>query len=63
MRMSQNSELKPNLDLGILIGLLLTDCSVSVKFSHHATINFTNKSIDLHNLFKEKMNKLFNIKI
>jgi len=45
-------------DLGILIALLLTDGSVS-KNNYSYSIELTGKSVELHNLFKEKLGRLF----
>lgn len=46
--------------LGILIGLLLTDGSVS-KSGNSFQIEFTNKSENLHEVFKEEIRRLFQI--
>lgn len=62
--MSQNEEtpnvLKPSKDLGILVGLLLTDGNLS-KHGTSYQIEFTNKSQELHKLFKQTIRNLFNI--
>lgn len=55
-----NPELKQDLDLGILVGLLLTDGSVNSS-GGHKNISFTNKSKELHILFREKIKKIFGI--
>lgn len=47
---------EPKLHLGILLGLLLTDGSISGN-----CIEFTNKSQELVELFKEKFRKIFGI--
>lgn len=57
--MNQNLE-QNELDLGVLIGMLLTDGSVNIS-GGHKNIAFTNKSEVLHQLFKEKMRKIFGI--
>lgn len=49
-----------NVDLGVLIGMLLTDGSVSKK-GNSWDIEFSGKSKELHELFKEKMKKVFRI--
>lgn len=56
----QCNTLKPNLDLGILVGMLLTDGCLS-KNGNSYDIEFTNKSDELHRLFKQQMKKLFNV--
>lgn len=50
--------LEPNVDLGILVGLLLTDGSLS-KNKNSWQIEFTNKSQELHELFQSEMLKIF----
>jgi hypothetical protein len=45
-------------DLGMLIGLLLTDGSVNTS-NGHKNIAFTNRSEVLHQIFKEKMQRVF----
>jgi hypothetical protein len=47
--------------LGVLIGLLLTDGSVR-KTKHSNKVIFSNKSEELHKLFRDIMQKLFQIK-
>jgi hypothetical protein len=47
-------EIKPDVNLGILIGLLLTDGWVSSK-----QIGISNKSEEIHRIFKEKVSLLF----
>jgi hypothetical protein len=47
-------------DLGILIGLLITDGCVTWSGGSWR-ITFTGKSKELHKIFKEKVNKLFGI--
>ena len=47
-------EIKPDVNLGILIGLLLTDGWVSSK-----QIGISNKSEEMHRIFKEKVSLLF----
>ena len=62
--MSQNDTnvLKPSVDLGILIGLLLTDGSVRTnKKAHTWKINLSGKSDELHSIFKNKMKKIFGL--
>lgn len=54
-------EPKPNVDLGILIGLLLTDGSVSFS-SRSWKIVFSSKSEVLLNVFRNKMQNLFDVK-
>lgn len=54
------TKLEPSVDLGILVGLLLTDGSVS-KRKTTWTIELTGKSIPLHKIFKEKITKIFGI--
>lgn len=49
-------------DLGILIGLLLTDGCVTKTKSNNWKIVFTGKSEALHQIFREKMRKLFNVR-
>jgi len=51
-------QLEPSVDLGMLVGLLLTDGSVS-KRKTTWTIELTGKSEGLHEIFKEKVRKLF----
>ena len=59
--MSQSTNVpKLNEDLGILVGLLLTDGSVSKKETSWE-IEFTNKSEELHELFKNKMKTIYGI--
>lgn len=53
-----STQLEPSMNLGILIGLLLTDGWVS-KNKTSWQIGFTNKSEELHSLFKGKMNAMF----
>jgi hypothetical protein len=55
-----NGNNKSSLDLGILVGLLLTDGSVT-KSGSHRTIKFINKSERLHQIFKEKISCLFGV--
>lgn len=55
------TKLEPSLDLGILIGLLLTDGCVSFS-SRSWRITFSGKSEELLELFKQKMESLFGIK-
>jgi len=52
----QISSLKPDRNLGILVGLLLTDGYVNPK---EGKIVFTNKSEELHKLFRETVSKVF----
>jgi hypothetical protein len=47
-----------NVELGVVIGLLLTDGWVS-KNKSSWQIGFTNRSEELHELFKEKIKKIF----
>jgi hypothetical protein len=47
-------------DLGMLIGLLLTDGSVNTS-GGHKNIAFTNRSEVLHQIFKEKMQRVFGV--
>jgi len=63
MKMPQESEIKveANVDLGILIGLLLTDGCVSKSKKGSVQIKFTAKSDVLHEIFREKMKKLFGV--
>lgn len=58
--MSQNSANvpEPNVDLGMIIGLLLTDGWIR-KNKTSWEIGFTNKSEELHTLFEEKMKMIF----
>ncbi len=49
-----------NVDLGILVGILLTDGSISTK-GKNFSIELTGKSEKLHKLFKEKMKSLFGV--
>lgn len=58
MKPEMSSNLEPSVDLGILVGLLLTDGSVS-KRKTTWTIELTGKSRMLHEIFKEKVRKLF----
>ncbi len=53
-------EIKPSADLGILVGLLLTDGCVSFG-SRSWRITFSGKSEELLELFKQKMKSLFGI--
>jgi CTP:phosphocholine cytidylyltransferase-like protein len=48
-----------NEDLGVLIGLLLTDGCITANKKGSVQIKFTSKSEELHNLFREKMKKCF----
>ncbi len=57
---TQSNALEPNVDLGILIGLLLTDGGIS-KHQNSFQIEFTNKSQALHDIFKAELRKLFEI--
>jgi hypothetical protein len=57
---TQSNALEPTVDLGILIGLLLTDGGIS-KHENSAQIEFTNKSEAMHKIFKEELQKLFQI--
>ena len=54
------TKLEPSLDLGILVGLLLTDGCVTFS-SRSWRIVFSGKSEELLDLFKEKMKSLFGI--
>jgi len=54
------TKLEPSLDLGILVGLLLTDGCVSFS-SRSWRITFSGKSEELLGLFKQKMKSLFGI--
>ena len=58
--MEHETKLEPSVDLGILVGLLLTDGSVS-KRKTTWTIELTGKSMSLHKIFKEKVTKIFGI--
>ena len=49
---------EPNLNLAILIGLLLTDGSIS-KSKNSWDIEFTNKSKELHSIFRKVLRELF----
>jgi hypothetical protein len=49
---------EPDVNLGILVGLLLTDGSVS-KNGSSWTIEFINKSEELHKLFRTQVSKIF----
>lgn len=53
---------EPSLDLGILVGLLLTDGCVTHTISNNWKITFTNKSEELHKIFREKITNIFGIK-
>ncbi len=57
---SESSAPEQNLDLGILVGLLITDGCVSVS-NGNWKINFTNTSETLHKIFKDKMKKIFGV--
>jgi hypothetical protein len=57
---SQSQESERNLDLGLLVGLLLTDGSVRNQKRSQKVI-FSNKSEILHELFRKLMGKLFNV--
>lgn len=62
MEQKIQTKLEPCLDLGILIGLLLTDGCVSVSPAHGSwKMTFTGKSEELHKIFKESLAKLFGI--
>ncbi|MBI2542668.1 MAG: hypothetical protein HYW24_00560 [Candidatus Aenigmarchaeota archaeon] len=54
------AKLEPSVDLGILVGLLLTDGSVTFN-SRSWRIVFSGKSEELRELFKQKMKLLFSI--
>ena len=54
------TKLKPSVDLGVLVGLLLTDGCVSFS-SRSWKITFSGKSKELLELFKQKMKSLFGI--
>jgi hypothetical protein len=58
---TDNKSIQSNssVDLGILVGLLLTDGWIT---RNKNTIGFSGKSEELHKIFKEKMNKIFGIK-
>lgn len=59
--MLQKLTIKQNkVELGALVGLLLTDGSVNVS-GGHKNIAFTNRSDILHQLFKEKMQRIFGV--
>ena len=51
-----------SLNLGILVGLLLTDGCASHTKSNNWKITFTNKSEKLHRIFLEKMSNIFEVK-
>jgi hypothetical protein len=48
---------EPNLNLGILIGLLLTDGCITKNKKGSVQIKLTTKSDELHTLFREQMEK------
>lgn len=52
-------ESKPNVDLGILIGLLLTDGNLCRRGKTSLQIELNSGSEELHRLFKEKMRSVF----
>lgn len=60
MKQETLTELEPSKDLGILVGLLLTDGCVSFS-SRSWKITFSGKSRELLELFKQKMKSLFGI--
>lgn len=53
------TQLQPGEDLGILVGLLLTDGCVTGVNSRKQKVVFTNKSRPLINFFKEEFTKVF----
>jgi hypothetical protein len=57
---TQSNALEPSVDLGILVGLLLTDGGIS-KHKNSAQIEFTNKSDKMREAFKKELRKLFQI--
>ncbi len=58
---SESNAPEQNLDLGILVGLLITDGCVSVN-NGNWRVNFTGTSEVLHKLFKTKMKRIFGVK-
>jgi len=59
MNQENLTELEPSVDLGILVGMLLTDgCVTGVKTGKPKVV-FTNKSESLRNFFKERFTKVF----
>lgn len=57
---ARTNKREPNLDLGILVGLLLTDGCVSISGGNWK-ITFTNSSEELHNIFKNSMKNAFKV--
>ena len=55
------TKLEPSLDLGILVGLLLTDGSVCHTKSGHWRIKFMSKSEELHKLFTSLTSRVFDV--